>query len=89
MEHRWQRRYAAAVDVEISRLGEPVGCACLVDVSAGGIGLNCALGLHVGEVVEVVPPEGGRPARFLVVHVDDERCGLMLLGASDSESVLS
>ncbi len=87
MEHRWQTRYTSSVDVEVSRLHEPLGCASLLDVSAGGIGLGCSFGLHVGEVVDVVPPEGGRPARFLVVHVSPQRCGLMLLGASAADEV--
>ncbi len=84
MEHRWQRRYPSSLQVEVSRLHEPLGCAELLDVSAGGIGLSCAFSLHAGEVVEVVPPEGGRAARFLVVHISPQRCGLMLLGAAES-----
>jgi len=82
MEHRWQMRNCSTLDVAVYKRGERLGCAQTVDVSSEGIGLNCGtLGLQTGEVVDIELSEEGHYGygRYLVVHVGQGRCGLMLI----------
>jgi len=82
MEHRWQKRNCSILDVAVYKRGERLGYAQTVDVSLEGLGLSCStLNLQAGDVVDIELPKEGHYdyGRYLVVHVGQGRCGLMLI----------
>ncbi len=84
MEHRWgNRKPLDRADVEVRKEGRALGHARGIDINLGGIGLECDLALHAGEVVEVQLPKWESAIRSLVVHAGKKRCGLMFLSVPE------
>ncbi len=84
MEHRWGNRIPLQrEEVAVCKAGRALGRARGVDINRSGIGLECELGLHAGEMVEVQLAGWKHPVRCLVVHADKNRCGLMFLSVPE------
>ena len=85
MEHRWGNRRYLGKEVKIYKEGDTLGRAQAVDMNLNGIGLECSLDLHAGQIVEVELPGGGYRVRCLVIHAGHKRCGLMFLSLSENQ----
>ncbi|GEM_PF-4136997 len=83
MEHRWGMRKPLGEEVRIYDNTGVLGRALAVDINLNGLGLECSLDLHEGQVVEIELPEGDFHMRCLVVHSGGNRCGLMFLSISE------
>jgi len=83
MEHRWGIRKQVGKEISLYKGGIHLGQARAIDMNLNGIGLECDLNLHAGQIVEIELPGGGYRVRCLVIHAGYNRCGLMFLSLSE------
>ncbi len=67
MEHRWGIRWSLGEEIKVCKEGDVLGRARAVDMNVNGMGLECDLDLHTGQIVELDLPGGGCQVRCLVL----------------------
>lgn len=83
MEHRYERRIACTLSIELYRTGEHIGAAEVQNASNNGLRIRTPVSLHPNEIIHVrFPDRAGQRGwpdeeRAIVAHTENNQAGLL------------